>query len=126
MAERILLRIPATIGHVALVRAAASAVAARMDFTYDRLTDLHIALDEVCSRVLATSQPPSTRLEVVFEIDPGFLRVSTCGDTPAKAGVEFLNRWSEMILHSVTDRLELTDRSGAVMATFEIGKSTAS
>jgi serine/threonine-protein kinase RsbW len=123
--ESILLRIPATIGHVGLVRAAASAVAARMDFTYDRLTDLHIALDEVCSRVLATSQPPPTRLEVVFEIDRDFLRVSTCGDTPAKTEVEFLNRWSEMILHSVTDRLELTDRSGAVMATFEIGKSPA-
>ena len=126
MSDRISLRIPATTQHIGLVRAAASALAARLNFTYDRIMDLHIAIDEVCSRILATSDPRPTRLDVVFEVDADALRVTTRGDSPAREPSSFLNRWSEMILESVTDRVEVRQGNGSAYATFEVGRSGAS
>lgn len=124
MSDSIVIRVPATTSHVGVIRAAASALAARLDFTYDRITDLQIAIDEVCSRVLATSNPPATRLEVVFEVLPDGLRVTTSGDSPS-TGSTFLNRWSEMILESVTDEMEVRQRNGTAVATFAVARRVA-
>lgn len=124
MTDRIVIRVPATTRHIGVVRAAASALAARLDFTYDRITDLQIALDEVCSRVLATSNPPANRLEVVFEVTADGLRVTTSGDSPSD-GSTFLNRWSEMILDSVTDEVEVQQRNGTAVATFAVARRVA-
>jgi serine/threonine-protein kinase RsbW len=122
MSDVIVVRIPASTAHVALVRAAASALAARLDFTYDRITDLHIAIDEVCSRILATSEPAPGRLEVTFDVSGDGLRVAARGDTPPKPGTQFLNRWSEMILESVTDELEVSEANGTSTARFAVGR----
>jgi len=112
LSELVTLRIEATTGHVGLARATATALAARLDFTYDRLMDLHIALDEVCGRVLATSDPPATSLELGFEPDEAGLTVTVTSDGALKPGGPFLNPWSQMILGAIAEDLEVTESSG--------------
>lgn len=116
------IRIPATTRHVALVRATATNLAGLLDFTYDRLTDLHIAIDEVCSRILATSSPRASRLIVTFTLLDGGIEVEACGDSPLKPGEEFLTTWSRAILESVTDELQVGTRDGVAVAAIRIPK----
>ena len=104
-----------------MVRQAASALAALADFTYDRLQDLHIAIDEVSSRILATSHPPASRLEFAFDIDGGDLTVTARGDSPVREGGQFLTKWSQTILRSVTDSLEIVS-DGVAEVTFRLGR----
>lgn len=123
MSEHVVLRIAATTGHVGLARATATAMAARLDFTYDRLTDLHIAIDEVCGRVLATSDPPARRLELTFEPGGTDLRVTVRGDGKLKPETQFLNPWSKVILESIVADLDvLQDDDGGVTVLFRIDR----
>src|SRR5437016_13182644 len=59
MHDSVLVTIPALTSHVSLLRAAGSALAARLDFTFDRITELQIAIDEACGRPLAVSGDPT-------------------------------------------------------------------
>ncbi len=115
------LRIPATTGHVGLARATATALAALLDFTYDRVTDLHIAIDETCGRVLATSDPAARKLEIAFEPEHGSLRISVRGDGTLKPGAQFLNPWSKVILESIVEDLDVQEaEGGSVSVSFRI------
>jgi serine/threonine-protein kinase RsbW len=122
LSDRVVIRIPASIKHVALVRATATSLAAMLDFTYDRITDLHIAIDEICSRILATSTPRARRLEVTFTIEADSLRIQACGDAPARPDTPFLTTWSRAILESVTDGVEITSPDDIACATFSLAK----
>ncbi len=120
LADQVTIRIPATTRHVALVRATATTLAALLDFTYDRLTDLHIAIDEVCSRILATSSPHASRLEVIFTLGEGGMKIEASGDSPLKSGEEFLTTWSKAILDSVAEQMQVAVRDGIALASFRI------
>jgi serine/threonine-protein kinase RsbW len=122
LSDHVVIRIPATIKHVALVRATATSLAAMLDFTYDRITDLHIAIDEICSRILATSAPAARRLEVTFTIDGDALHIRACGDAPTRSDVPFLTTWSKAILESVTDGVEIVSPDDVACATFSLAK----
>jgi serine/threonine-protein kinase RsbW len=122
LSDRVVIRIPATTSHVKLVRATASSLAGLLDFTYDRLMDLHIAIDEICSRIMATSTPPARRLEVTFELEDGALRISARGDTPLGKEAPFLTSWAKTILDEVTDEIEVGDDEGAAYATFSVAR----
>lgn len=52
-AARIQLRIPSSTAYVSLVRTAAAAIAARLDYSIDRIDDLRLAVDEACALVIA-------------------------------------------------------------------------
>ena len=120
MSDRVTIRIPANTAHVGLIRATASALAALLDFTYDRITDLHIAIDEVCSRIMAMSSPAPSHLEVTFEIEDGSMRVIATGDQPVKEGSEFLTSWSRAILESVTEGFDLSQPNGQALISFKV------
>jgi hypothetical protein len=121
LSEPVTLRIPATTGHVGLARATATALAALLDFTYDRVTDLHIAIDETCGRVLATSDPAARKLEIAFEPEQGALRISVRGDGRLKPGAQFLNPWSKVILESIVADLDVEEAAGgSVSVSFRI------
>jgi len=109
LSDLITLRVTATTGHVGVARAAATAIAAPLDFTYDRLTDLHIAIDEACGRVLATSDPPAGHFELTFEPGEAGLTVTVRGDGGLKPGAQFLNSWSRTILEAVARDIELLE-----------------
>ena len=122
MADSVIIRIPATTRHIGLVRAAASALAARLNFTYDRIMDLRIAVDEACVRLLAASDPPARRLEVVFEVEAGALLVAARVDARPKQGTTFLNPWSERILESVTDWVKIDTHDERARVVLQVGR----
>jgi serine/threonine-protein kinase RsbW len=122
LSERVVIKIPASTKHVALVRATATSLAALLDFTYDRITDLHIAIDEICSRIMATSAPRARRLEVTFTVEDDSLRIQACGDAPARSDVPFLTTWSRAILDSVTSGVEVTVPEKVACATFSVAR----
>lgn len=104
-----------------LARAVASSLAALLDFTYDRITDLHIGIDEACSRVMAVSEhPPGGRshIELTFGIEDGGLRVVAMGEGPTKPGAVLLNVWSETILSSVADEVRTGSSDGRAFLEF--------
>jgi len=75
------LRIPAASAYVVLIRAAVSAMCARLDFTVDRIEDVKLAVDESAALILGDAEPGSA-LDVRFTPDaPDGLRVELSGPT---------------------------------------------
>ncbi len=75
------LRVPATGEFVVLIRAAVSAMCARLDFTIDRIEDVKLAVDESAALLLSDAQP-GAELDVRFTPDaPDGLRVEMTAPT---------------------------------------------
>jgi serine/threonine-protein kinase RsbW len=123
MSGPVVIRIPADTAHIALVGAAAAALAARLDFTFDRVTDLRIAVDEVCSRLLAVSEEP-TQIEVTFEVDDDSLIMRATVDGSRRRDRELFTEWSRVILEAVADRITASEPDG--VTTFQLQLSRAS
>jgi serine/threonine-protein kinase RsbW len=124
MAEVVTARIPADTPHVSLLRAVATALAARLDFPVDRIIELQIAVDEVCSRLMAVAQG-STRLEMDFEVvDRGLvLRASVDGNR--RGDREFLTEWSRVILEAIAEEISPSADDGEVGITLAVAKGPA-
>ena len=56
----VVVSVPARPEFMQLLRAAVGSVAARVDFTYEAIDDLRIAVDEACARILAVPGTPGT------------------------------------------------------------------
>jgi serine/threonine-protein kinase RsbW len=75
------LRVPATSAFVVLIRAAVSAMCARLDFTIDRIEDVKLAVDESAALLLSDALPEA-ELDVRFTPDaPDGLRVEMTAPT---------------------------------------------
>jgi serine/threonine-protein kinase RsbW len=100
MTDVVTIRIPADTAHVALLRAAASALAARLDFPVDRITELQIVVDEVCSRLMAVTESPS---RITMELTPAEngIDISATSDGQRRVGRELLSEWSRVILEAI-------------------------
>ena len=125
MSDQVIVRIPASTPHVGLVRAAASALSALLNFTYERITDLHIAIDEACSRVMATADAAPSRIEVQFQVEDDGLLISVTGDAPVRPGAKVLNVWSETILMSLAEDVAVGERDGAALISFRLAREGA-
>jgi serine/threonine-protein kinase RsbW len=110
MSETVTVRIPADTAHVALLRAAASALAARLDFPIDRITELQIVVDEVCSRLMAVTEGP-TRITMELRPAETGIGILASAEGPRQRGKELLSEWSRVILEAIaTDiRPQMTD-----------------
>ncbi len=110
MSDTVTVRIPGDTSHVALLRAAASALAARMDFPIDRITELQIVVDEVCSRLMAVTETPT---HITMELRPADHGIDLIARTegPRRSGRELLSEWSRVILEAIARdiRPELAD-----------------
>ena len=75
------LRVPANSAFVVLIRAAVSAMCARLDFTIDRIEDVKLAVDEAAALLLSDA-PEGTDLDVRFTPDaPDGIRVEMTAPT---------------------------------------------
>ena len=75
------LRVPANSAFVVLIRAAVSAMCARLDFTIDRIEDVKLAVDEAAALLLSDA-PADTSLDVRFTTDaPDGMRVEMTAPT---------------------------------------------
>lgn len=75
------LRVPANSAFVVLIRAAVSAMCARLDFTIDRIDDVKLAVDEAAALLLSDASEDAT-LDIRFTPDaPDGLRVEMTAPT---------------------------------------------
>src|SRR5437588_1836652 len=105
MPEIVTARIPADTPHVSLLRAIATALAARLDFPVDRIIELQIAVDEICSRLMAVVRD-GTRLELEFEVAEAGLTLRAGIDGDRRDDREFLTEWSRVILEAIAEDIQ--------------------
>jgi anti-sigma regulatory factor (Ser/Thr protein kinase) len=124
MPDTVEVRIPADTPHVALLRAAASALAARLDFPVDRITELQIAVDEVCSRLMAVSQSPSA-IHMEFRVeDDKSIRISAEVDGPRREGRDLLSEWSRVILEAIAKDIAPDLSDGRTALSLRVARAT--
>ncbi|MGB8021982.1 MAG: anti-sigma regulatory factor [Candidatus Nanopelagicales bacterium] len=101
------LRIPATSAYVVLIRAAVSAMCARLDFTIDRMEDVKLALDEAAALLLADAAPDA-QVNVRLTPDaPNGLRVDmTCPTVHGRSLKRDSFTW--MVLTALVDDVTVT------------------
>ena len=71
---RVELSLPATAEWIALARTTGAAIASRWDFSYDEITDLRLAIDELCLALIRDSL--GDRLDLVYLLDAGSMEVT--------------------------------------------------
>jgi hypothetical protein len=119
-AERIQLSMPADPDLVALARMAASVVGSRIDLTYDEVSDLRLAIDELvvlCGAGLAEGG----RVLLEFRTDETGLRIdcSVSGQPTTSAAVDdrvvglLPAQLSERILDALVDEHGMVEEAGA-------------
>ena len=124
MPGEVVVTIPADTQHVALVRAAATALAARMDFSFDRITDLHIAIDEICSRLMATVVSPEA-IEVRFLKDEDRLSITATAEGDRRADRDLFTEWSRVILDAIAQRVDAAAADGRTTFEVELARTSA-
>jgi serine/threonine-protein kinase RsbW len=77
--------VPARPEYMRILRAVVASVAARLDFTYDRIEDLRLAIDEACAQLLGI--PAEARnLTVRLTSKDGRMVAYACTDAEPGAG----------------------------------------
>ena len=123
MPDSIVVRIPPDTPHVVLLRAAASALAARLDFTVDRITELQIAVDEACSRLMAVAESP-TYIEMQFVVEDGAISLVASVDGARRADREVLTEWSRVILEAIARNVSPALEDSVTRLSMQVGKAT--
>jgi serine/threonine-protein kinase RsbW len=99
------IEIPAFAEYLTVVRAAATGLAAGLEFTYEEIDDLRIAVDEACAQLLARRGSADT-LTVEYALDESALRIEVT--VPGDDGAEPLPRdtFAWQILRALTDEVD--------------------
>jgi serine/threonine-protein kinase RsbW len=123
VSETVTARVPADTPHVSLLRAVATALAARLDFPVDRIIELQIAVDEICSRLMAVSRD-ATRIQIDFDVvDRGLvLRASVDGER--REDREFLTEWSRVILEAIAEEISPSFDNGLTVLRLHVAKGS--
>ena len=121
VSDTVTVRIPGDTPHVALLRAAASALAARLDFPIDRITELQIVVDEVCSRLMAVTEGPT---RITMELHPGEdgIGIVASVEGPRRSGRELLSEWSRVILEAIARDIRPDLADGTTSLSLSVAK----
>jgi serine/threonine-protein kinase RsbW len=110
---------PASGEYLAVVRAAATGLAAGLNFTYEQIDDLRIAVDEACAQLLVHRAGAET-LRVAYAVRDTTLRVEVTvkpgGDPPEPLPAD---TFSMQILRALTDGVDERVDADEVMLAFE-------
>jgi serine/threonine-protein kinase RsbW len=82
-ADQVRLAIPARPDFVHVLRAVASGMASRLDFRYDDLEDLSLAIDEACAYLLRMQPGALTLSLLLTPLEGGVLDVRASVDAPS-------------------------------------------
>jgi serine/threonine-protein kinase RsbW len=100
----VVVSVPARPEFMQLLRAAVGSVAARVDFTYEAIDDLRIAVDEACARILSVPGTPTT---LFLKIVPSEAEIEvvayTDGETDEWPPERFEESLTAKILEALTD-----------------------
>lgn len=114
MTSLIELRVPVDPASVSVVRTSVASLAARFDFTLDRLEDLRLATNEACALLLEMTGEGGPSLTAVVESPDGrALRVDLCrgGGSAQLPGPESF-AWA--VLQALVDSVDVVDAEGEV------------
>jgi serine/threonine-protein kinase RsbW len=104
------LEIPASGAYLSVVRAAATGLAAQLQFTYEEIDDLRIAVDEACAQLLARRGSADT-LRIRYHLEPAELWVEVSVEAPDRGDPLERDTFAWQILSALTD--EVTERAEA-------------
>ncbi len=118
MTSTVHLEIPASGAYLAVARAAATGLAAQLQFTYEEIDDLRIAVDEACTQLLAR-RGSATTLNVAYHLDDAELRVDVSVEAP-DSGRPPLARdtFAWQILSAMTDEVREQSEAGRLWLSF--------
>jgi serine/threonine-protein kinase RsbW len=111
------LEIPASGAYLAVVRAAATGLAAQLEFTYEEIDDLRIAVDEACSQLLARRGAAPT-LRVAYHLADPELRVDVSVVTDADGEPIDKDTFAWQILTAMTDEVSEHSDDGRLWLSF--------
>lgn len=109
------LEIPAEAEYVAVLRAAASVIATRLDFSLDEIDDLRILVDEAASLLIVAGAQGN--LHCAIDADGDSIALSISGDLPPGASVASDGfAWSivRALAHQVASHASGTEHTIAV------------
>jgi len=98
------LEIPASGAYLSVVRAAATGLAAELQFTYEEIDDLRIAVDEACTQLLAR-RGSATTLRVSYHLGEPGLRVDVSIEAPDRGDPLDRDTFAWQILSALTDQV---------------------
>jgi serine/threonine-protein kinase RsbW len=93
--------VPADGGYLGVLRTATAGLAARLQYTLERIEDLRIAVDEACAMLLVIT-PPDAELTCRFEIGPQQLRIAISAPIKDGARLPSPTSWPWHVLTSLT------------------------
>jgi serine/threonine-protein kinase RsbW len=117
MTSTLHLEIPASGAYLSVVRAAATGLAAQLQFTYEEIDDLRIAVDEACTRLLAR-RGGATTLNVAYHLDDAELRVDVSIEAPDRVDSLARDTFAWQILSAMTDEVREQSESGRLWLSF--------
>jgi serine/threonine-protein kinase RsbW len=98
------LEIPASGAYLSVVRAAATGLAAQLQFTYEEIDDLRIAVDEACTQLLAR-RGSATTLQVAYHLAHPELQVDVSIQAPDRGDPLDRDTFAWQILTAMTDEV---------------------
>ena len=117
MTSTVHLEIPASGAYLTVVRAAATGLAAQLQFTYEEIDDLRIAVDEACTQLLAR-RGSATTLNVAYHLADGELRVDVSIEAPDRGEPLERDTFAWQILSAMTDEVREQSEAGRLWLSF--------
>jgi serine/threonine-protein kinase RsbW len=100
-----------------VARAAATGLAAQLQFTYEEIDDLRIAVDEACTQLLAR-RGSATTLDVAYHLDETELRVDVSIEAPDRGEPLARDTFAWQILSAMTDEVREQSEDGRLRLSF--------
>jgi serine/threonine-protein kinase RsbW len=98
------LEIPASGAYLAVARAAATGLAAQLQFTYDQIDDLRIAVDEACTQLMARRGSADV-LSVDYHLDGNELCIEASVTAADVGGPLARHTFAWQILEALSDEV---------------------
>ena len=113
MTSTVHLEIPASGAYLAVARAAATGLAAQLQFTYEEIDDLRIAVDEACTR-----RGSATTLNVAYHLAEAELRVDVSIEAADRGDPLERDTFAWQILSAMTDEVREQSEDGRLWLSF--------
>jgi serine/threonine-protein kinase RsbW len=111
------LEIPASGAYLSVARAAATGLAAQLQFTYEEIDDLRIAVDEACTQLLAR-RGSATTLNVAYHLAEAELRVDVSIEASDRGDPLERDTFAWQILSAMTDEVREQSEDGRLRLSF--------
>lgn len=117
MTSTVHLEIPASGAYLSVVRAAATGLAAQLEFTYEEIDDLRIAVDEACTQLLAR-RGSATTLNLAYHLAEAELRVDVSIEAADRGEPLERDTFAWQILSAMTDEVREQSEDGRLWLSF--------